>query len=127
MPKRQSIRIDLTLPQRRLLGKWHKGTLSTRYSRRLMIRVDVIMRAARGQSNYMIAKQLGISRNTVKLWRYRFAREGMGGLMTRPIPGRPLKYPRSSGENRQLVDGPDGRTPREFEPPSRALVEASVS
>jgi len=56
-----------------------------------MVRVDVIMRAARGQTNYMIAKQLGISRNTVKLWRYRFAREGMTGLITRPIPGRPPK------------------------------------
>ncbi len=91
MPRRSSISIELTMPQRRLLGKWHKGTLSTGFSRRFMIRADVIMRAARGQTNYMIAKQLGISRNTVKLWRYRFAREGMGGLMTRPIPGRPPK------------------------------------
>jgi len=79
------------MPQRRLLGKWHKSTLSTGFSRRLMIRVDVIMSAANGQTNYMIAKQLGISRNTVKLWRYRFVREGLPGLMTRPIPGRPPK------------------------------------
>jgi|CXWL01.1.fsa_nt_gi transposase len=57
-----------------------------------MVRVDVIMRAARGQTNYMIAKQLGISRNTVKLWRYRFAREGTTGLITRPISGRPPKH-----------------------------------
>ena len=61
------------------------------FSRRLMIRIDVIMRAARGQTNYMIAKQLGISRNTVKLWRSRFAKEGLAGLRTRPIPGRPRK------------------------------------
>ena len=91
MPQRQSTPIELTLQHRRLLGKWHKGTLSTGFSRRVIIRVDIVMRAAAGQPNYQIAKQLKISRNTVKLWRYRFAREGVAGLMTRPIPGRPRK------------------------------------
>ena len=91
MSRRQSVPIKLTLQHRRILGKWHKGTLSMGFSRRVIIRVDIVMRAARGQTNYMIAKQLGISRNTVKLWRYRFAREGMAGLITRPIPGRPPK------------------------------------
>lgn len=57
-----------------------------------MIRVDIILRAAAGQPNYRIAKQLKISRNTVKLWRQRFVREGMDGLKTRPIPGRPRKH-----------------------------------
>ncbi|MEK7383475.1 MAG: helix-turn-helix domain-containing protein [Elusimicrobiota bacterium] len=107
MPRRSSISIELTMPQRRLLGKWHKGTLSTRFSRRLMVRVDVIMRAARGQTNYMIAKQLGISRNTVKLWRYRFAQEGMTGLITRPIPGRPRKQKVGMVPNAETVNGPD--------------------
>ena len=91
MPRRQAIPIELTLPQMRLLAKYHKGSLTMGFSRRLMIRIDVIMRAARGQTNYMIAKQLGISRNTVKLWRSRFAKEGLAGLKTRPIPGRPRK------------------------------------
>ena len=91
MPRRQAIPIELTLPQMRLLAKYHKGSLTMGFSRRILIRVDVIMRAARGQTNYMIAKQLGISRNTVKLWRSRFAKEGLAGLVTRPIPGRPRK------------------------------------
>lgn len=91
MSRRESVPIKLTLQHKRLLGKWHMGTLSTRFSRRIMIRADIVMRAAAGQPNYQIAKQLKISRNTVKLWRYRFAREGMAGLMTRPIPGRPRK------------------------------------
>ena len=72
-----------------------------------MVRVDVIMRAARGQTNYMIAKQLGISRNTVKLWRYRFAQEGMTGLITRPIPGRPRKQKVGMVPNAETVNGPD--------------------
>jgi len=53
------------------------------------VRADIILRAAEGQTNYRIAKQLGLSRNTVQHWRYRFAREGLAGLRTRPIPGRP--------------------------------------
>ena len=85
MPGRSSIQIKLTEPQRRLLDKWSRG------SRWRMIRGEVIKRAAQGLSNSMIAEQLGISRNTVRLWRYRFAREGIAGLNTRPIPGRPSK------------------------------------
>ena len=91
MPRRESVPITLTQKERMLLGKWHKGTLSTGFSRRVMIRVDIILRAASGQPNYRIAKQLKISRNTVKLWRHRFAREGMAGLQARPIPGRPRR------------------------------------
>jgi hypothetical protein len=64
-----------------------------------MMRAEVVTRAADGQTNYMIAKQLGISRNTVKLWRYRFAREGLVGLKSRPIPGRPRKASDSDGRN----------------------------
>ncbi len=81
------------------------------FSRRVIIRVDIVMRAARGQTNYMIAKQLKISRNTVKLWRYRFAREGLAGLMTKPIPGRPKKYKSqespttSEGGLQQVISG----------------------
>ena len=59
------------------------------HGRRSWVRAVIVLRAAGGQPNYSIAKALRISRNTVKHWRYRFAREGMAGLQTRPIPGRP--------------------------------------
>lgn len=91
MPRKESIEIRLTPRDRMILGKWHKGTLTMGFSRRVILRVDIILRAAAGQPNYRIARQLGISRNTVKLWRHRFAREGREGLMTRPIPGRPRR------------------------------------
>ena len=39
--------------------------------KRNWVRADIILRVAEGQTNYMIAKQLGLSRNTVQHWRYR--------------------------------------------------------
>ena len=85
MPRRQSVAIVLSPTERMLLGKWRQ----TQWPLELSQRADIVMRAADGQPNYRIAKELGVSRNTVKLWRFRFAHEGMAGLKTRPIPGRP--------------------------------------
>ena len=91
MPRRTSIPVEVTADQQGLLDRLHEGNPNTKSAIRKMMRVEVVTRAARGETNYMMAKQLGISRNTVKLWRYRFAREGVAGLKSRPIPGRPRK------------------------------------
>lgn len=88
MPRKTSVQIELKPNERMFLGRMQKASS---WSFREATRADIVWRAARGQSNYQIAKQLGISRNTVKLWRYRFAKEGMGGLKARPIPGRPKR------------------------------------
>ena len=86
MPRKKSVQIALGPVDQILLGQQQKKGL-----RRHWLRADVILRAARGQTNYMIAKELEISRNTVKKWRFRFAREGIAGLKSRPIPGRPKR------------------------------------
>lgn len=83
MPRKKSIEVSLTSLDETTLERWNKGV------NREAMRAEIVSRAARGETNYMIAKQLGISRNTVKKWRYRFAREGIEGLKSRPIPGRP--------------------------------------
>ena len=64
--------------------------------KRFWVRADIVLRAAAGQTNLFIARRLELSRNTVKHWRYRFAREGIAGIKTRPIPGRPKKASTSS-------------------------------
>ena len=87
MPRKRSVEINLGPVDLMLLGKWRR----TSWDVGLSLRADIVMRAANGQTNYRIAKELGISRNTVKLWRFRYAREGIAGLKTRPIPGRPKK------------------------------------
>ena len=89
MPRKKSVEINLGPVDLMLLGKWRR----TCWNVGISMRADIVLRAANGQPNYRIAKELGVSRNTVKLWRYRYAREGIKGLKTRPIPGRP---PRTS-------------------------------
>lgn len=87
MPRKLSIPIEITTEEKQELErllKHHAG-------RRSWVRAEIVLRAAGGQPNYSIAKELGISRNTAKHWRFRFARERLAGLTTRPIPGRPKR------------------------------------
>jgi len=79
--------IKITAGERQELTKM----LALHRGRRSWVRPEIVLRAAEGQPNYSMAKELEISRNTVKHWRFRFARERMAGLKTRPIPGRPRK------------------------------------
>lgn len=73
------------------------------------VRPEIVLRAASGQPNYAIAKELEISRNTVKHWRFRFARERLAGLKTRPIPGRPRRLKVEAAE--LPSEGMDGARP----------------
>ena len=87
MPRKSSVPIELTAEERQELLDLRRSWLK----KRNWVRAEIILRAASGQTNYMIAKQLGLSRNTVQHWRYRFARERLVGLKTRAIPGRPKR------------------------------------
>jgi len=94
MPRKTSVPIEITVEERRELS----ALLRNSRRKRNWVRADIILRAAEGQTNYMIAKELRLSRNTVQHWRYRFARERLAGLKTRPIPGRPKKIESKSTE-----------------------------
>jgi transposase len=48
---------------------------------RIALRARIALLAGQGVPNHAIAGQLGISRPTVLLWRGRFARSGVPGLM----------------------------------------------
>ncbi len=86
MPRKQAVALELRDNERMLLYRWIKNPWGNK-----VVRADIVLRAARGQTNYRISKDLGISRNTVKLWRYRFAQERIKGLESKPIPGRPRR------------------------------------
>lgn len=87
MSRKVSVPIEITGEEQRELEVLRKRLRK----KRNWVRADIILRAAGGQTNYMIAKQLDLSRNTVQHWRYRFARERLIGLNTRLIPGRPKR------------------------------------
>lgn len=63
------------------------------------VRARILLLAAEGLPNREIGKRLGLSRNTVELWRSRFARaregERMQVLEDLPRSGRPRRFPPS--------------------------------
>lgn len=56
---------------------------------RLVLRAKIVLAAAEGHRNVEIATRCGCSRQTVGLWRTRFAEQGLEGLRDAPGRGRP--------------------------------------
>jgi len=61
-------------------------------SYRQVTRAKIVLLAARGMANATIAARLGITADTARKWRGRFATHGMDGLKDRPRPGRPPRF-----------------------------------
>ncbi len=57
----------------------------------LVRRIRIVLRAAAADqpTNLQIAQELSTNKNTVGLWRHRFARAGLAGLQDAPRSGRP--------------------------------------
>ena len=88
MSGRAAVRIELEQAER--------AELETRARRRKSFRADamraeIVLLAATGLPNLVIAKRLGITRTTVTTWRRRFATRRLDGLADEPRPGAPRK------------------------------------
>ena len=83
-----AVPVTLAAAERKTLRKRARGA-KTPYRDRL--RAQIVLAAARGQGNARIAADLGVTADTVRKWRGRFARHGLGGLKDRPRPGRPRR------------------------------------
>lgn len=59
---------------------------------RRVLRARIVLAAADAESNGAIARELGVSVNTVRKWRGRFAAAGLDGLADAARPGRPRRY-----------------------------------
>src|SRR6266516_3513386 len=57
----------------------------------LALRAKVILASAAGESVRPMARRLGVSPNTVAVWRRRYRREGLAGLQTKARAGRPRR------------------------------------
>jgi alpha-glucuronidase len=55
------------------------------------LRAQIVLAAARGRDNARIAADLGITADTARKWRGRFAARGMAGLEDLPRSGRPRR------------------------------------
>src|SRR6266542_5748288 len=54
---------------------------------RQVVRAKIVLLAARGMSNERIACRVGVTVDTVRKWRGRFAAHGLAGLADRKRPG----------------------------------------
>jgi transposase len=59
---------------------------------RQRVRALIVLGAARGDPNAKIAQDVGVSRETVRKWRGRYAAKRLAGLKDLPRPGRPPKF-----------------------------------
>src|SRR5512147_1873122 len=86
MAKGKASRITLSAEERRALE-----SLARRRStgQALALRSRIVLAAAEGIHNGLIAERLGIFRGTVGKWRERFARDRLDGLYDEPRPGAP--------------------------------------
>jgi transposase len=57
-----------------------------------VLRAKIVLLAARGMPNARIAARLGITVDTARKWRGRFAAHGLAGLADRPRAGRPSRF-----------------------------------
>jgi len=60
---------------------------------RLVLRARVVLLAADGLANCVIAGRLGICEDTARKWRRRYCQQGIDGLADAPRPGRPRVFP----------------------------------
>src|SRR2546429_4098623 len=59
---------------------------SGKTSQRVALRARIVLGAAAGRPNHALAKDLGISRPTLLLWRQRYAEAGVAGLLKAAAP-----------------------------------------
>ena len=80
--------IVLTSAERAELDRWCRPSAQCRQR----LRARIVVAAAAGLSNQQVADQLGISRETVRKWRGRYADRRLAGLLDLPRSGRPTKF-----------------------------------
>ena len=89
MPPTHACPVTVTGAIRRILTRRARGQ-TTPY--RDKIRAQIVLLAAQRCSNAAIAVRVGISVDTVRTWRGRFAAQGLAGLKDRARAGRPPRF-----------------------------------
>jgi hypothetical protein len=102
LPRISPFRISLTKQeQEELEARARKHTAPYR----VVLRAKIVLLAAQGLSNDVIAARLDASRNLVSKWRKRFALARLPGLEEQPRAGRPARFSpqrRRPGQSRRL-------------------------
>lgn len=90
MPRRSPYVIELSVQDRAVLEQ-RARTYTAAYDE--VVRAKIVLLAADGLENTVIAARLDVRPQLVSLWRKRFFDEGLEGLKDRPRAGRPRVFP----------------------------------
>jgi transposase len=88
MPGPRPLPLELSDQERRVLRGWVR---SRTVAQALALRARIVLACAEGGSNTQVAERLGLSRETVRKWRARFAEYRLDGLGDQPRPGPPRR------------------------------------
>jgi len=88
MPAAGAVPVTLSAAERKTLKMRVRGAKTPWRDR---LRAQIVLAAARGRDNARIAADLGISVDTARSWRGRFAGRGLDGLKDLPRSGRPRR------------------------------------
>ncbi|MBF6357687.1 helix-turn-helix domain containing protein [Nocardia higoensis] len=78
--------LELTESERRTLQGWLRRR---NIGAAAVLRARIVLECAAGGSNTEVGRRVGVSRETVRKWRVRFARDRIAGLADEPRPGAP--------------------------------------
>ena len=98
MPRTSPYQIVLSREEARVLKRRAAAYTRPHFQ---VVRAKMILLAAEGWSNDVIARSLQTRREVVSLWRKRFFEERVAGLDDQPRPGRPRAFPPRGGGRRQ--------------------------
>jgi transposase len=98
MPRVSPYRIELTRAEREELEERARRYTSPY---RDVVRAKLVLLAAQGVSNDVIAARLDLQRQVVSKWRKRFWRHRLPGLEELPRGGRPARFSPQSRRRRQ--------------------------
>ena len=79
---------ESALPEREALQRWARRPKT---AQALALRCRIVLAAATGATNQVIARELSCNPVTVGKWRTRFAAKRLDGLIDEPRPGQPRK------------------------------------
>jgi transposase len=86
MPSPKPVPLELTDEEHQVLTGWSRRRTT---AQALALRSRIVLECAAGRANTDVAGALGVSRETVRKWRSRFAQDRLEGLSDEPRPGRP--------------------------------------